>query len=183
MAFTIIAKVGEGNPEAVISTTIASYALSSIITGLVFFLMGTFHFGYIVGFIPRHILIGCIGGVGWFLIATGLEVTAGLDGNLNYDSATLWKMLSSDTIALWCIPLALALFFCWSEHRVNNQYYLPVFIMLIPAVFYFFVGSLDILQPEHLRKTGWIFEGPESGEPWWYFYTLYGMCYWYKQFR
>jgi SulP family sulfate permease len=175
MAFTIMAKVGEENPEAVVATTITSYALSSILTGFVFFLMGTFHFGYIVGFIPRHILIGCIGGVGWFLIATGFEVTAGLEGNLNYDGATLWKMFSSDTIALWSIPLALALFFCWSERRVNNQYYLPLFIMTIPAVFYFFVGSLDILQPENLRRTGWIFEGPESGEPWWYFYTLYSM--------
>lgn len=173
MAFTIISKVGENNPQAVISTTITSYALSSVLTGFVFFLMGTFHFGYIVGFIPRHILIGCIGGVGWFLIATGFEVTAGLDGNLNYDGATLSKMFSADTIPLWSIPFFLGIFFCWSQHRVNNQYYLPIFILTIPAVFYFFVGSLDILEPENLRKTGWIFEGPESGEPWWYFYTLY----------
>lgn len=27
---------------------------------------------------PRHILIGCIGGVGWFLLATGFEVSARL---------------------------------------------------------------------------------------------------------
>src|SRR5271168_3460937 len=32
MAFTIMAKVGEENPEAVIATTITSYAISSVLT-------------------------------------------------------------------------------------------------------------------------------------------------------
>lgn len=175
MAFTILAKVGEENTAAVIATTITSYAISSVLTGLVFFLMGSFGFGYIVGFIPRHILIGCIGGVGWFLIATGFEVTARLDGNLNYDIVTLRKMIQSDTLVLWIIPLALALFLYWSQTKIHSKYYLPTYILAIPAVFYFFVLSLDELDPHNLRKTGWIFDGPEAGEPWWYFYTLYSM--------
>jgi MFS superfamily sulfate permease-like transporter len=99
MAFTILAKVGEENTAAVIATTITSYAISSVLTGLVFFLMGSFGFGYIVGFIPRHILIGCIGGVGWFLIATGFEVTARLDGNLNY-SGLMDHPISSCALSL-----------------------------------------------------------------------------------
>ncbi|KAI9644648.1 hypothetical protein NHQ30_006672 [Ciborinia camelliae] len=173
MAFTIMDVVGEDNPEAVIATTITSYAISSILTGLVFFLMGTCGFGYIVGFIPRHILIGCIGGVGWFLIATGFEVTARLDGNLNYDLNTLHKMFQSDTIALWAIPFATALFVVWSQTKITSKFYLSAVIMAIPAVFYFFVFSLDELEVPNLRQNGWIFEGPEASEPWWYFWTLY----------
>jgi SulP family sulfate permease len=174
MAFTIIAEVGEDNPQAVIATTITSYAISSIITGLVFFLMGTCGFGYIVGFIPRHILIGCIGGVGWFLVATGFEVTARLDGNLNYDWATLRKMFQPDTLVLWIIPFSLAVILYWSQHKITSKYYLPAYILTIPAIFYFFVFSMDQLDPQNLRETGWIFNQPEAGEPWWYFYTLYG---------
>ncbi|RAL65075.1 hypothetical protein DID88_001182 [Monilinia fructigena] len=173
MAFTIMEVVGEDNPEAVIATTITSYAISSILTGIVFFLMGTCGFGYIVGFIPRHILIGCIGGVGWFLIATGFEVTARLDGNLNYDLDTVHKMIESDTIALWVIPFAIALFIFWSQTKVTSKFYLSAVIMVIPAVFYFFVFSLDELEVPNLRRNGWIFEGPEANEPWWYFWTLY----------
>lgn len=169
-----MAKMGEENPQAVIATTITSYAISSVLTGLVFFLMGIFGFGYVVGFIPRHILIGCIGGVGWFLVATGFEVTARLDGNLNYDGATLRKMFNPDTVALWIIPFVLAIFLYWSQHKIGSKFYLPTFILTIPAIFYFFVLSLDELDPANLRKTGWIFDGPEAGEPWWYFYTLYG---------
>jgi SulP family sulfate permease len=174
MAFTIMAKVGEDNPKAVIATTITSYAISSILTGLVFFLMGSCGFGYIVGFIPRHILIGCIGGVGWFLVATGFEVTARLDGSLNYDTTTLRKLFEPDTLVLWIIPLCLAIFLYWSQTKIRSKYYLPTYILTIPAIFYFFVLSLSDLDPAKLRKLGWIFEGPEAGEPWWSFYTLYG---------
>jgi SulP family sulfate permease len=174
MAFTIINDIGEDQKDAVISTTITSYALSSILTGIVFFLMGSCHFGYIVGFIPRHILIGCIGGVGWFLVATGFEVTARLDGNLNYDGDTLRKMFQLDTLFLWLIPLVLAVMLYSSSKKITSKYYLPTFILTIPAVFYFFVFALDALDPEDLRQKGWIFNGPDADEPWWYFYTLYG---------
>src|SRR5277367_3673697 len=116
-----MATVGEDNPNEVISTTITAYALSSILTGAVFFLMGVCRFGYIVGFIPRHILIGCIGGVGWFLIATGFEVTARLDGNLNYDGDTLRKMFQPDTVFLWLIPLVLAMFLYYSSKRITSK--------------------------------------------------------------
>lgn len=176
MAFTILATVGEENPKAVISTTITSYAISSVITGFVFFLMGICRFGYIVGFIPRHILIGCIGGVGWFLIATGLEVTARLDGNLEYNLTTLHKLFEKSTILLWVIPLVLGVFLYRSSKVFTGKYYLPSFILMIPAVFYFFVLSLPQLEVPSLREKGWVFAAPDADEPWWYFYTLYGKC-------
>lgn len=173
MAFTILNTIGEDNPKAVISTTITSYAISSIITGLVFFLMGICRFGYIVGFIPRHILIGCIGGVGWFLIATGIEVTARLDGNLEYNLTTLHKLFEKSTIPLWVIPLVLGVFLYRSSKVFTGKYYLPSFILMIPAVFYFFVLALPQLQVPDLRDKGWVFAAPDADEPWWYFYTLY----------
>lgn len=173
MAATITDLVGEENPEAVIATTITSYALSAMLTGVVFFLMGQFKVGYVVGFIPRHILIGCIGGVGWFLVATGFEVSARLDGSLNYDLDTLRKLLEADTITLWLIPLVLAVILFYSQTKVASKFFLPAYIIAIPLIFYFFVLSLDTLDPSSLRDRGWIFEGPPPGEPWWYFYTLY----------
>jgi SulP family sulfate permease len=173
MAGTITDLVGEENPDAVIATTITSYALSAMLTGTVFFLMGQFKFGYLVGFIPRHILIGCIGGVGWFLVATGFEVSARMDGSLNYDLDTLRKLLEADTVALWLTPLVLAIILFYSQTKITSKYFLPAYIIAIPLIFYFFVMSLDTLDPNTLRDKGWIFEGPPPGEPWWYFYTLY----------
>ncbi len=165
MAYTITGIVGEDQPDAVIATTIVSYALSCMLTGAVFYLMGKFQFGYIVGFIPRHILIGCIGGVGWFLVATGFEVSARIDGSLNYDLDTLYKLLRPDTVPLWAVPLVLAIVLFWLQRRATNRYFLPMYIIAIPFIFYFFVLSLDALDPDTLRDHGWIFEGPPAGEP------------------
>ncbi|EGO53027.1 hypothetical protein NEUTE1DRAFT_73236 [Neurospora tetrasperma FGSC 2508] len=173
MAGTITEIVGEDDPEAVIATTITSYALSSMLTGTVFYLMGKFKFGYLVGFIPRHILIGCIGGVGWFLIATGFEVTARMDGSLNYDLDTLKRLIQPDTIPLWTVPLALAIILFYGQTKITSKYFLPLYILTIPALFYLVLLILGGPDQDTLQKHGWVFEGPPPGEPWWYFYTLY----------
>ncbi|CAM1506778.1 Fc.00g064190.m01.CDS01 [Cosmosporella sp. VM-42] len=173
MAETITSSVGKDKPDAVIATTIVSYSLSAMVTGLVFYLMGRFKVGYMVGFIPRHILIGCIGGVGWFLVATGFEVSARMDGSLEYDLDTLKRLTDPDTVPLWTIPLTLAIILFYGQAKVPSKYFLPLFILAIPFIFYFFVLALDVLDTDVLRDHGWIFQGPPSGEPWWYFYTLF----------
>lgn len=173
MAERITDVVGADDPDAVIATTIVSYAISSMITGCVFYLMGKFKFGYMVGFIPRHILIGCIGGVGFFLLVTGVEVSARLDGSLEYNLETLHKLTTPDTLPLWICPLALAIILFYGQAKVASKYFLPAYILAIPLIFYFFVLCIDALQVDNLRDNGWIFEGPPAGEPWWYFYTLY----------
>ncbi|KAI1872834.1 uncharacterized protein JN550_003708 [Neoarthrinium moseri] len=172
MAATITAIVGEDQPDAVIATTITSYALSSMLTGIIFWLMGKFKLGYIVGFIPRHILIGCIGGVGWFLIQTGFEVSARIE-EFRYDLDTVQRLGQPDTLPLWIIPLALAVLLFALQKKITSQYFLSIYILMIPFIFYFFVFSIDELVPENLREHGWIFEAPEDNEPWYRFWTLY----------
>lgn len=178
MAATILTQMGESNPKAVIATTITSYAASSILTGLVFFFMGFFHAGHLIGFIPRHILIGCIGGVGWFLVETGVAVSAGMEGNFHYDWITLRSLFESNVVARWLIPLVLAIFYVATKDLVYkklSKFYLPGFIMIVLAVFYFFVFALG-LDAQKLRQAGWIFEGPRNvNEEWYHFWTLYGM--------
>lgn len=178
MAATILAVVGADKPQEVISTTITAYAISSVFTGLAFLLMGIFRVGYIIGFIPRHILIGCIGGVGWFLVATGLEVSARLEGSLNYDFKTLLRLFQPDTFPLWIVPMLLGIFIHFTDCRIPekyHKYYLPGVILGVGAIFYFFVFALDPLNLPFLRTHGWVFDGPKNvNEPWWHFYTLYG---------
>ncbi|KAL8793494.1 MAG: hypothetical protein Q9195_003867 [Heterodermia aff. obscurata] len=173
MAFTILARVGEENPQAVLATTVVSYSLSSILTGIVFYTMGVFHIGALIGFFPRHILIGCIGGVGWFLVATGLEVSARLDGNLEYNLATLHKLGQADTVFLWLIPLSLAIVLFTMKHWVKHPLTDATFFILIIAVFYFFVAAIDSLNLPELRDQGWVFESVKAGVPFYHFYSLY----------
>ena len=174
MAFTILHKVGEENPKSVLATTILSYSLSSVLTGVVFFLMGKCKIGALIGFFPRHILIGCIGGVGWFLVATGFEVAARLDGSLQYDLHTLQKLFSPDTVALWTIPLALAILLFVIKHWIKHPLTDASFFISITAIFYIVVTVEPNLSLPELRSSGWVFEAPPTGVPFYHFYSLYG---------
>ncbi|KAJ2340997.1 hypothetical protein GGF43_006272, partial [Coemansia sp. RSA 2618] len=80
----VLAAVGAEQPERVVATTMAAYVLSTVLTGLVFFLLGFLRIGVLVDFFPRHILVGCIGGVGYFLLQTGMEVTSRLQLRLSW---------------------------------------------------------------------------------------------------
>ncbi|KAL8859457.1 MAG: hypothetical protein Q9178_004135 [Gyalolechia marmorata] len=173
MAFIILEKVGDAKPEAVLATTILSFSISAVLTGAVFFIMGFCKLGALIGFFPRHILIGCIGGVGYFLIATGVEVSARLDGNLEYNLVTLKKLFQADTIALWTLPLFLAICLTWIKRRVKYSFIDAAYFLSIIGIFYFFVGAMDKLELPDLRRKGWVFRAPDSDVPFYHFYTLY----------
>ena len=177
MAFIILARVGEDNPSAVLATTVVSYSLSSILTGAVFYTMGRFRIGTLIGFFPRHILVGCIGGVGWFLVATGLEVSARLDGNLEYNLLTLHRLVQPDTIPLWLIPLVLAIILFITKHWVKHPLTDATYFISVIAIFYFFVAAIDIVNLSKLRDNGWVFPAPKAGVPFYHFYSLYGMLF------
>jgi SulP family sulfate permease len=175
MTYTIMAKTGTSQPNVVLATVITSYAVSSIITGVVFFILGAFKLGSLVSFFPRHILIGCVGGVGFFLFVTGIEVSARLDGNLEYNLETAKKLFRGDTVVLWIIPLALAILLMVAQRFSKSPYVVPGFFIAITAVFYIVVSAVSQLNVPLLRENGWIFPAVEAGVPFYHFYSYYGM--------
>ncbi|KAI4667630.1 uncharacterized protein J4E88_010295 [Alternaria novae-zelandiae] len=173
MAYSIMNQMEGKPPEAIIATTIVSYCLSSILTGLIFLALGAFKLGNLVSFFPRHILIGCIGGVGFFLVVTGIEVSARLEGNLNYDLATLQKLFSGDTWYLWTLPLALAITIMVLRRLSKSPFVLPAFFITVFAVFYIIVKGIMHKDLEPVRNAGWIFETPEAGVKFYRFYSYF----------
>ncbi|KAH7385855.1 sulfate transporter family protein-like protein [Pyrenochaeta sp. MPI-SDFR-AT-0127] len=177
MAYSIMDRMEDAPPESVIATTIVAYCLSSILTGIIFLALGGFKLGNLVSFFPRHILIGCIGGVGFFLVVTGFEVSARLEGSLNYDLPTLHKLFSSDTWYLWMLPLTLAIVLMVLPRLVKNPtakpYILPGFFIAVFAIFYVVVKGIMHKDLEVMRKAGWIFEQPEVGVKFYRFYSYF----------
>ncbi|KAI9796439.1 MAG: hypothetical protein M1825_000626, partial [Sarcosagium campestre] len=173
MAFTILTRVGADHPKRVLATTILSYSMSSILTGLVFFGMGACRLGALIGFFPRHILIGCIGGVGWFLVVTGIEVSARLPNNLEYNIATLKTLFAQDTVFLWLVPLFLAILLMLCQRWIKHPLFVPSYFLCIPAVFYFFLAVIPDLNLHDLRRLGWVFDMPSVDYPFYHFYSLY----------
>jgi SulP family sulfate permease len=173
MTYSIMARMDGKSDEAIMATVIVSYCLSSIVTGLVFLALGGFKLGNLVSFFPRHILIGCIGGVGFFLMVTGIEVSARLEGNLDYNLHTLRELFSRDTVYLWTLPLALAIIVIILRRFNRSPFVLPAFFIAVFAIFYIVVKGILKLDLDVLRKSGWIFEAPESGVPFYRFYSYF----------
>jgi SulP family sulfate permease len=54
-ADAITRQIGEDKPHQVIATTITAFAISSIMTGAAFYILGALKLGSLIGFFPRHI--------------------------------------------------------------------------------------------------------------------------------
>lgn len=94
--------------------------------GIAFFLLGFFRLGSLLGFFPRHILVGCIGGVGVFLIITGLNVSARLrDDEFSLSLETLLFFLRGHNLVLWVPAFALAVLLRVITARWHHQLILP----------------------------------------------------------
>lgn len=176
MAFSIMNDMGGGaeNQDAIIATTIVTYAISSVVTGMVFFILGKLKLGAFVGFFPRHILVGCIGGVGYFLVVTGIEVSSRLEGGLFYDWPT-FQFLFLDHLALmqWTIPLLLAVVLILLQHKIHNSLLVPLFFIGVFFAFHVIVAVVPFWDLNLARDSGWVFPAVEDNEPWYGFYELY----------
>ncbi|CAE6444199.1 unnamed protein product [Rhizoctonia solani] len=172
----IVAHVGEENPRAVIATTmILIFATHFLFTGLTFLLLGLFRLGVLIGFFPRHILVGCIGGVGIFLIETGLEVAAGIndEGGFQYNLETFkLYFMNSRNLLLWFPAFGLAVLLRVITHRFHHQLIFPMYFIGIGVIFYIVVAIVGI-DLQALRGGGWVFDVGGSTEPWWHFYTYF----------
>jgi len=94
--------------------------------GISFFLLGFFRLGSLLGFFPRHILVGCIGGVGVFLIITGLNVSTRLqDDEFSLSLDTLLFFLRGHNLALWVPAFVLAALLRVITSRWHHQLILP----------------------------------------------------------
>lgn len=176
MATTILREIGEDKPNSVISTTITTYAVSSMITGLIFLLLGKFKLGQLVGFFPRHILIGCIGGVGYFLIITGIEISSKL-GSFEYTIPYLKALfLDVDILTKVMLPVVLTVLLIFLQSYNSHSLILPSFYIIVFAIIHIVIIIVPTWDLQSARDNGYMFSTGSEGkqqEPWYSFYTLY----------
>lgn len=118
------------------------FAISSILVGVVFFLLGHFKMGKIVYFFPTHVLIGLIGGIGILVGKTGLENTL---------SSTVSVRSLVDGWNHWLIVVALEIIlrlleFGTSDKEGQPRFALlsPIFFCMITPCFYFILFAFKI---------------------------------------
>lgn len=173
MTYLIMNTMGTENHDALRATVITSYAMSSIVTGIVFFALGSARLGTLVNFFPHSILTGCIGGVGIFLFITGIEVSARLDGNLEFSMEVAKRLFAAETVALWIPPLVLAIALLTIKHFFDRPWLVPAYYIGITAIFYIVTTAVPSITMEKLRDSGWVFDAPAAGVPFYNFYSYY----------
>ena len=174
MALAIAKQLASEGNDAIIATTITSFAVSSVITGLTFFALGYLKLGSLVQFFPRHILIGCIGGVGFFLVITGIEVSSRLEGGLFYNYETFQYLFYNHiTLLQWTFPLGLAAGLVALQHRIHNSLLVPLYFIVVFFLFHIVVALIPSWNLQHARDVGWVFPAVEDDQPWYLFYALY----------
>lgn len=174
MALSINAEMNGESQEAILATVIVTYAISAMVTGLIFLLLGKLKLGSLVGFFPRHILVGCIGGVGYFLVVTGLEVSSRLEGGLRYNIPTFQYLFGNYiTLLQWSIPLALTLILILLHQRIHNSLLVPMFFIGVFIVFHVIVAATTGWDLSTARDYGWVFPAVEDKEPWYSHYKLF----------
>ncbi|KXT17777.1 hypothetical protein AC579_3619 [Pseudocercospora musae] len=168
-----IEQMGTSNPDALRATVITSYAMSSILTGIIFFVLGAARLGTLVNFFPHSILVGCIGGVGIFLFLTGVEVSVRLDGTLDFSLEVLKKLVAPMSLAQWLPPLALAVILLVIKRYYDRPFLVPAYYIGITVIFYIITAAVPSLNMEVLRSSGWVFEAPAADKTFYNFYSYY----------
>ena len=63
-----------GLSEKILPTVLVAVALSTILNGVLFYLVGYFKIGNVLHYFPRYVIIGMTAGFGVFLISTAFEI-------------------------------------------------------------------------------------------------------------
>ena len=162
LAWTVNKEQGYGI-EA-LSTLFFLFGLSSVLVGMTFYALGRMELGRIVYFFPSHVLVGCIGGIGVFILITSIEVTN--DSTFTFDLEGLQGLV--DNFHLFRVVLGFEgtlrlLIWATQDDKGRPRFKLlsPIFYCMITPMFYAGLWLLGI-SIKDASDAGFFFPATES---------------------
>ena len=147
--------------EAVFATMVVIIALSALTTALLFGLVGWFRLANLSRFMPHPLVGGFLGGLGWFLVLSGVSITCGI--TLNWE--TLPELLESDMVWRWGPSLAFALALLAVTKRKPHYLILPASVVLAVGLCHAVLFLFGI-SVEEARAAGILFVGLPADASW-----------------
>ena len=145
-------------PESMAITVITAIAVSSILIGLVFYLLGTYRLGNIVRFIPYPVVGGFLAGSGWLLLTGSFGVMTGEP----FSFLALDRFHQAGLLAQWspCVIFGTLTYFAvrFTSHYLT----LPIMVLLGAAAFYSWMLAHHAGWNQ-ARDHGWILGAPTHG--------------------
>ncbi|KAJ7318677.1 sulfate transporter family-domain-containing protein [Mycena albidolilacea] len=157
--------LGDDHP-GLVPTVMAAYALTSFLTGTVFFILGIVKLGNLVAYFPQTVLTGAIGALGVSLFVLGLGLpfpSSATPPSLSNVRSTLFDkchlgLLAASFFPAFILSVSLRSRYIelWTRRVIRSAYYIPISFLMIPTVFWITVRALKVPN-ERLVATGWLF--------------------------
>jgi SulP family sulfate permease len=156
-----IAIQAQGMGEETFSTVFFIFASSTVFVGLLFYILGHFELGNVIYFVPKHVIVGCIGGIGIFLIVTSIEVST--DVAWEWTSAGVQLFFTPRLLPLWMTSVFFAIILRGLGHVIRNQPMLPpLYFISIPFIVYAVI-YITRIPLSVARAQGWFFSEVSTG--------------------
>ena len=147
--------------EAMVPTVVAAIALSSLVTGALYWLLARLRMGGLVRFIPYPVIGGFLAATGWILVIGGIEVCASLTDSTHGASSWFNVWFSAEALLHWLPGLAVGLLLFLITRRFSHYLIMPGFLLGVIAIFYLLLGVSGISADEASSK-GWLLQAPEG---------------------
>ena len=162
MAVALAGILTNANPDALFANIFASIAISTLLTGISFMLLGYFKLGNLVRFIPYPVMGGFLAATGWLLLKGGLQVTTGVGFNL-LDPAAFFQNINP-------MQLACGLVFGIGLLLFNRKFPSKMLVMpgtIVGAIIVFLITTKLLgISIAELQQGGWLL-GPLPDKPLW----------------
>ena len=140
IATTVMATNGKDwNAETTFQFIFVTIALTSILVGIFFFILGTLKLGKLVRFIPYPVVGGFLAGTGWLIVKFAFIMTAGM--GLSLDNVV--SLFDQATLPKWFPGLIFGLIMLISSRYTKHYLLIPALLAIGITSFYaimFFYG-------------------------------------------
>lgn len=148
-------------PREKFMTVAAAVALTALLTGLCFILLGRFKLGALMRFLPYPVVGGFLAGTGWLLITGGIGVMADVSPGFSQ----LGMLYHPDIWVRWVPGLLLALLTLIILNRYDHFLILPG-ILLTTTVLFYGIVRFSGASVAHVSAQGWLLGPLPQGGLW-----------------
>jgi len=130
VAAAVVAAMPAARNEEAFATVVAAMMVSTIITGMLFWLMGRFNLGRLVRFIPYPVIGGFLAGAGWLLVVGAIGVMT--------EAPFGPALFQPDALPRWLPGLVFALALLILLRRFSHFLLMPALLLSGIGLFYLF---------------------------------------------
>ena len=162
IAANIASSVPAGTASsAIYATVVVAIALTTLITGAAFLLLGQFRLGSLVRYLPYPVIGGFLAGTGWLLMLGGVGVMT----NIPLVFSELPQLLQPPAPWQWLPGLIFGFVILLALRRSQHILILPGLFVAAIALFYLWLALWEVPLPA-AQSRGWLL-GPFSAQALW----------------